>query len=107
MVDDTEEFIEIAKETIANQKEYIAGPVPNDVYQFSSLPWIKFTNFSHTFAGKSDKSNPMFDWGKYFEKDGKVLIPFSIQVHHSFIDGFHLGKFVEHLQKNLCTAQNN
>ncbi|WP_341878344.1 hypothetical protein [Defluviitalea saccharophila] len=22
-------------------------------------------------------------------------------MHHSFIDGFHVGKFVEHLQKNL------
>lgn len=30
----------------------------------------------------------MFDWGKYFKKDGKVFIPFSIHVHHSFIDGF-------------------
>jgi chloramphenicol O-acetyltransferase type A len=72
-----------------------------DIYQFSSLPWIKFTHISHTLAGKSDKSNPMFDWGKYFEKDGKVLIPFSIQVHHSFIDGLHVGKFVEYLQGKL------
>lgn len=101
MTDDIEEYIEIAKETIQNQKEYITGPAPNDVYQFSSLPWIKFTHFSHTFAGKSDKSNRMFDWGKYFDKDGKVFMPFSIQVHHSFVDGFHVGKFVEHLQNNL------
>lgn len=101
MIDDIEEYIEIAKKTIVNQKEYITGPVPNDVYQFSSLPWIKFTHISHTLAGKSDKSNPMFDWGKYFEKDGKVLMPFSIQVHHSFIDGFHVGKFVKHLQEKL------
>lgn len=101
MIGDMEEYIEIAKKTIVNQKEYITGPVPNDVYQFSSLPWIKFTHISHTLAGKSDKSNPMFDWGKYFEKDGKVLIPFSIQVHHSFIDGLHVGKFVEHLQEKL------
>lgn len=81
--------------------EYITGPVPNDVYQFSSLPWIKFTHISLTLAGKSDKSKPMFDWGKYFEKGEKVLIPFSIQVHHSFIAGFHVGKFVKHLQEKL------
>lgn len=61
MMDDIEEYIKIAKETIQNQKEYITGPVSNDVYQFSSLPWITFTYFSHTSAGKSDKSNPMFD----------------------------------------------
>jgi chloramphenicol O-acetyltransferase type B len=101
MVDNIEEYMEIARKTIANQKESITGPVPNDVYPFSSLPWIRFTHFSHTFAGKSEKSNPMFDWGKYVEKDEKVLIPFAIQVHHSFVDGFHVGKFVEHLQNNL------
>lgn len=101
MIDDIEDYIELAKETIANQKEYITGPVANDVYQFSSLPWIQFTHFSHTFAGKSDKSNPMFDGGKFYEKDGKISLPFSIQVHHSFIDGFHVGKFVEHIQKQL------
>ncbi|MNW52983.1 Chloramphenicol acetyltransferase [compost metagenome] len=101
MIDDIDEFIEIAKKTIENQEGYITGPVPNDVYQFSSLPWIHFTHFSHTLAGQSDKSNPMFDWGKFFEKDGKIFIPFSVQVHHSFVDGFHVGKFVEHLQNNL------
>ncbi|MNC81618.1 Chloramphenicol acetyltransferase [compost metagenome] len=69
--------------------------------KFSSLPWITFTHFSHTFSGKSEKSNPMFDWGKYVEKDGRVLMPFSIQVHHSFVDGFYVGKLVEKLQSHL------
>lgn len=101
MIEDIETYISVAQETIRNQEEYITGPVANDVYQFSSLPWITFTHFSHTLAGKSDKSNPMFDWGKYYEKDGKVFIPFSVQVHHSFIDGFHVGKLVDRLQKYL------
>ncbi|MGI2297235.1 CatA-like O-acetyltransferase [Paenibacillus sp. GXUN7292] len=91
-----EDYMKLAKEIIENQIEYITGPIANDVYQFSSLPWIKFTHFSHTHSGKSNKSNPMFDWGKYEEQDGKVL-----QVHHSFINGFHVGKFVEHLQDCL------
>ncbi|MNI20062.1 Chloramphenicol acetyltransferase [compost metagenome] len=25
-----------------------------------------------TLSGKSEKSNPMFDWGKYYEKDGRT-----------------------------------
>jgi len=100
MVDDIEEYIETAKETIANQKGIYYRACAKRCL-FSSLPWIRFTNFSHTFAGKSDMSNPMFDWRKFIEKDGKVLIPFAIQVHHSFIDDFHVGKFVEHLQNKL------
>ncbi|SDE98535.1 Chloramphenicol acetyltransferase [Fontibacillus panacisegetis] len=71
MIDNLEQYMKLAKETINNQQEYITGPPANDVYQFSSLPWITFTHFSHTFSGKSEKSNPMFDWGKYVEKDGR------------------------------------
>ena len=41
------------------------------------------------------------DWGKYYEKDGKVMIPISVQAHHSFVDGLHIGQFVEQLQKCL------
>ncbi|MBQ4377695.1 MAG: hypothetical protein II821_00650 [Treponema sp.] len=26
------------------------------------------------------------------------IIPISIQVHHSFVDGIHIGKFVDSLQ---------
>jgi chloramphenicol O-acetyltransferase type B len=101
MTENIEEYIKVAKETIENQKEYITGPVPNDVYQFSSLPWIKFTNLTHTYAGPSEKSNPMFDWGKFFERDGKVWVPFAVQVHHSFVDGFHVGKLTTKLQEYL------
>ena len=38
---------------------------------------------------------------KYYEKDGKVMIPISVQVHHSFVDGLHIGQFVDELQKFL------
>ena len=96
-----EGYMEKAKETIENQIEYITGPIANDVYQFSSLPWVAFTHFSHTLIDKSRKSNPMFDWGKYHEKNGRMVIPFSVQVHHSFVDGFHVGKLVQQLQERL------
>ena len=36
-----------------------------------------------------------------FEKDGKIMIPVSVQAHHSFVDGLHIGQFAEQLQKFL------
>jgi chloramphenicol O-acetyltransferase len=45
-----------------------------------------------------DLTLPLFDWGKYYEKDGKIMIPISVQAHHSFVDGLHIGQFVEKLQ---------
>lgn len=101
-------YIYKATEVIGKQKEYFTGPLGNDVFSFSPLPWISFTHISHTNSGKKDNATPLFDWGKYFERDGKILLPFSVQVHHSFVDGLHIGKLVSLLQKylNECSDYN-
>lgn len=83
------------------QKEYFTGPLGNDVFQCSPMPWVTYTHISHTNSGKKDNATPLFDLGKYYERDGKVLIPISAQAHHSFVDGLHIGQFVEELQKFL------
>lgn len=63
---------------------------------------IRLADISHTNAGKKDNATPLFDWGKYYEKDGKIMMPVSVQAHHSFVDGIHIGKFVEELQSYLA-----
>lgn len=98
---DMNEYIKKAEQIMEEQKEYFTGPVPDDMFQFSALPWITFTHVSHTESGQKDKAQPMFDWGKYYERHGKLILPFSVQVHHSFVDGIHIGKLVQHLQEYL------
>ncbi len=49
-------------------------------------------------TGKKDNAAPLFDWGKYYEKDGQIVMPVSVQAHHSFVDGIHIGKFADKLQ---------
>ena len=44
---------------------------------------------------------PIFTMGKYFERDGKRLLPLAIQVHHAVCDGYHVGLFVETLQDQI------
>lgn len=39
--------------------------------------------------------------GKYFIRNQKVILPFSVQVHHSFVDGVHIGKLANALQNYL------
>lgn len=101
MKDTLEEYVIEATQTAINQKEYFTGPLGNDVFQFSPLPWISYTHISHTNSGKKDNATPLFDWGKYFEKDGKIILPFSVQAHHSFVDGIHIGKLADLLQNYL------
>lgn len=62
---------------------------------------MSYTHISHTDSGNRDNAVPLFDWGKFYEKDGKILLPFSVQVHHSFVDGVHIGKLADRLQKEL------
>jgi len=104
MADDLRKYCELASETAHDQKEYFTGPLGNDVFQCSPMPWVTYTHISHTNSGKKDNATPLFDWGKYHEKDGKIIIPISVQAHHSFVDGLHIGQFVEKLQKyfNEC-----
>lgn len=96
-----EEYCQTAKQAAEEQKVYFTGPLGNDVFQFSPMPWVTYTHISHTNSGKKDNATPLFDWGKFYERDGKLLLPFSVQAHHSFVDGLHIGKLVEKLQAEL------
>lgn len=96
-----EDYIDNTTEIIAAQKEYFTGPPKPDTYIFSALPWLNYTHVSHTETGQKDKANPMFDWGKYHERDNRIVMPFSVQVHHSFVDGIHVARLVDRLQRYL------
>ena len=98
-IDNLPEYVALALKTAEEQQEYFTGPLGNDVFQCSPMPWVTYTHISHTNSGKKDNATPLFDWGKYYEKDERVLIPISIQAHHSFVDGIHIGQFVNALQK--------
>lgn len=103
MAESMEKYLILAKKTAEEQEDYFTGPLGNDIFQFSPLPWLSFTHISHTISGKKDNATPLIDWGKYFQREGRIFLPFSIQAHHSFVDGLHMGKFVNTLQEYLDT----
>jgi chloramphenicol O-acetyltransferase type B len=74
------------------------GALGNDIFQCSPMPWVTYTHISHTNAGKKDNATLLFDWGKYYTRDSRIMIPISVQGHHSFVDGLHIGQFAEKLQ---------
>lgn len=102
MMDDLKDYCINAKKIADDQEAYFAGPLGNDVFQCSAMPWVTYTHISHTNSGKKDNATPLFDWGKYYEKDGKLMMPVSVQAHHSFVDGIHIGEFVDVLEKYLA-----
>lgn len=103
MANTMKDYVKAAALAVETQKEYFTGPLGNDIFQFSPMPWISYTHISHTNSGKKDNATPLFDWGKYFERNRKIILPFSIQAHHSFVDGLHIGILAEKLQNYLNT----
>ena len=99
MKDNILEYVELANKIANEQEEYFTGPLGNNVFQCSPMPWITYTHISHTNSGKKDNATPLFDWGKYQERNGRIIMPLSVQAHHSFVDGIHIGKFADKLQK--------
>lgn len=103
-VDDIAAFCRLAKEKSAEQREYFPPVVfsgRDDMVFISCVPWISFTQVSHPFTPDRNDSVPRVTWGKYEEKGGKFVMPFSLQANHALADGYHASQFVLRLQKFL------
>ncbi len=71
---------------------------PSNSFDISMIPWFTFTSFNINVYDEGKYLLPIFTLGKYFDENGKRLLPLSIQVHHAVCDGYHIGKFVQTLQ---------
>lgn len=47
MQDRMEDYVALAKKTEENQTEYFVSEMGNDIYQFSSFPWVSYTHFPY------------------------------------------------------------
>ena len=63
-----EEYVELAAKTAREQKEYFTGPLGNDVFQCSPMPWITYTHISHTNSGKKDNATPCLTGGNIIKR---------------------------------------
>lgn len=102
--DDMEEFIWEAKRKAENQKSFFVfeeESMRDDLVYITCLPWVSFTQMTHTISLNRDDAAQRISWGKYFEDKGKILLPFSVQVNHAFVDGVHVGRYFEELQKYI------
>lgn len=102
---DFESFNKFASDQIKKTKsgnlKFEARDGELGLIHYSSIPWISFTSFSHARNFKNTDSVPKIVFGKYYEKDGKVFMPTSIEVHHALMDGLHLAKYLNLLQETV------
>ena len=72
---------------------------PRNVFNVSMLPWVTFSAFNLNIHSDGKYLLPIFTMGKTFIQEEKTMLPLAIQVHHAICDGYHVGVFVETLQK--------
>jgi len=97
-------FAEIGQEVIADVKsgnDLEDRPDDGDVIHYSVLPWLSFTSFSHARDWGTEDSVPKIVFGKYEARNGTLMMPVSIAVHHALMDGLHVGRYVEHMSR-IC-----
>lgn len=93
-LDKTTHLIESAKLSVNLEDE----PGRDDLLYITSIPWVSFTGITHPIHMHPVDSIPRISWGKYFDENGRLKIPLSVQVHHALVDGAHIGHYFEILQ---------
>lgn len=74
------------------------GEFPPNCFDMSMLPWSSFTSFDCPPTSDVVWLPPFVMVGRFFESNGKFLLPVSISVHHAVCDGYHVSKFFNMLQ---------
>jgi chloramphenicol O-acetyltransferase type A len=71
----------------------------------TTLPWISFTSFSHARRWGREDSVPKISFGKFTDDNGRTLMPFSVEVHHSLVDGLHVGRYIARIEEMLAQPE--
>jgi chloramphenicol O-acetyltransferase type A len=88
-------------EKIKNNLTIEDEPGRDDLLYITSIPWVSFTSITHPVQMNPVDSIPRISWGKYFEENGKIKLPLSVQIHHALADGIHAGQYFNSIQEIL------
>ena len=97
---DIEDFCRRAAENSASQECFInyADERPNLIY-VSCLPWLELTALTNEGELGKDDCIPRIAWGKFVPEGDKLMMGFSLEVNHRFIDGADIGRFTQELER--------
>lgn len=71
----------------------------DELVYLSCTPALSITALTNEHDSGKDDAIPRIAWGKYRDVNGRKELGLSVEVNHRFIDGYHIGKFAEELEK--------
>lgn len=99
--DSLEEFCRRAAELADAQCSPFPDPQQenrDDLVYLSCTPWFSFTSLTNEMDCNPDDSIPRITWGKYEERDGRLRLPYAIQLNHRLLDGWHVAQLLQSVQ---------
>ena len=70
-------------------------------FDASSLPWLSFDSMTVELPDGYLYFNPIVNWGKFREENGRLMMPVAIRLNHASADGFLAALFYKNLEKEI------
>lgn len=85
-----------------NQKSY-ANKDQGEVW-CSYVPWFNYSSIITPFS--KEITIPQFMWDKFIFENNRVYINLTIMAHHGFVDGYHVGLFLNRFNEIINNLDN-
>ena len=115
--DDVREFVargraardEAVNMTQLNAKYALLTPRQGKEQVFvTCIPWLDFTSIQHPTATLANPDIPSLAWGRFRDAGaGRLQLPFSVQAHHGFVDGFHIHRLGQQIAAELAALMSS
>ncbi len=96
---DYQENLEIQERLVKGLDKPVRSLNQGEVF-ITINPWTTQTAV-HAPYTKQFASVPVFCVGKMYDDNGRVKLGLGLQVHHGFVDGYHIGHFVHIIERHL------
>ncbi|MCI1965256.1 MAG: chloramphenicol acetyltransferase [Oscillospiraceae bacterium] len=73
--------------------------VPKNIFDVSCIPWRNYSAMSLHIPENWIYLAPIITWGKFTEKNHRMLLPMTMQIHHAAADGFHITRFFNEVEQ--------
>ena len=104
--EDADTFLRGAAATIekASTSVDLSGGNSPDFAYYTAIPGVPFVAFTHVTHRDPDAGQLNTAFGRYTEKNGRVMVPVGLTVNHRYIDGGDLGALYEAAQASFTAA---
>ena len=71
-------------------------------FDASFLPWVSYDSMNVELPDGHLYFQPIVNWGKYREENGKIVLPLTIRLNHAIADGYLLSQAYVTLEKEIA-----